>query len=115
MKGAVVLVPVDRVERLTRRFGERFLRRAFTPGERADCEGRRNAAERLAARLAAKAAARKALPDRLLSFRSIAISTEAGGAPRISVPGVPAARLFVSLSHDGGVAAAAVFIDPGSP
>ena len=115
MKGAVVLVPVDRVERIIRRFGERFLRRAFTPAERATCEGRRNAAERLAARLAAKAAARKALPDRPCPFRFIGISTDAAGAPRISLPGVPDAHLFVSLSHDGGVAAAAVFVDPGTP
>jgi len=40
------------------RLGERFLRRFFTPGERADCEDRPH---RLAARLAAKEAVAKAL------------------------------------------------------
>jgi len=114
MRGAVVLLSVDRVARMARRHGERFLARAFTPEERAECEGRR-APERLAARLAAKAAARKALPDLRPPLRAIRVLRGEGGAPRISVPGVPDSNLFVSLSHDGGVAAAAVFVEPGAP
>ncbi len=114
MSGAVVLLPVDRVARLARRYGERFLGRAFTEKERAECAGHR-AAERLAARLAAKAAARKALPGRHLPLRAIEVLREAGGAPRMSVPGVPGSHVFVSLSHDGGFAAAAVFVEPGAP
>ncbi len=47
-----------RVERGIARLGERFMRRFFTEGERADCE---DVPHRLAARLAAKEAAGKAL------------------------------------------------------
>jgi holo-[acyl-carrier-protein] synthase len=109
-----VFLSVDRVARLARRHGERFLGRAFTAEERADCEGRLGP-ERMAARLAAKAALRKALPERHLPLRAIRIRRGAGGAPRLYVPGMAGSSLFVSLSHDGGVAAAAVFVEPGPP
>ncbi len=69
----------------------------------------------MAARLAAKTAARRLFPDRRLALRAIQVLRGEHGAPRISVPGVPDARVFVSLSHDGGVAAAAVFVEPGAP
>ena len=114
MRGAVVLVPVERVARLARRHCERFLRRAFSAEERAQCEGR-HADERLAARLAAKTAARKLFPDDRLPLSAIQVLRDEAGAPRISVHGVPDTRVFVSLSHDGGVAAAAVFVEPGAP
>jgi len=114
VRGAVVLVPVERVARLARRHGERFLRRAFSSEERAQCEGR-HSDERLAARLAAKAAARKVFPDGRFPLRAIRVLRDENGAPRVSVPGVPDARVFVSLSHDGGVAAAAVFVESGAP
>ena len=52
------LVEVRRIVALVERYGERFTRRVFTPGELADCGGR---AESLAARWAAKEAAAKAL------------------------------------------------------
>jgi holo-[acyl-carrier protein] synthase len=52
------LIENRRVEEGIERFGERFLNRFFTPGERQDCDDR---PRRLAARLAAKEAAAKAL------------------------------------------------------
>jgi holo-[acyl-carrier protein] synthase len=48
----------ERVARSMERFGERFLERFFTSGERTDCNG---LAHRLAARIAAKEAVAKAL------------------------------------------------------
>lgn len=112
MKGAIVLIPVARVEHLILAYGERFLGRVFTRDERRDCRGRRDMSERLAARLAAKQAARRCLPDRprLISIR---VETDAAGAPTLRVDPEPNGRLFVSISHDGGVSGAAVFVEPG--
>lgn len=50
--------------------------------------------------------------------RDIQVVTDADGRPRVSGPAVPgdiAQRLHVSLSHDGGLAAALVVLDPAGP
>lgn len=52
------MIETERVANGIARFGERFLNRFFTEGERADCNGQ---AHRLAARIAAKEAVSKAL------------------------------------------------------
>jgi holo-[acyl-carrier protein] synthase len=111
VKGAVRIVRVERVVRLAERYGARFLDRAFSPAERAECLGRRDAAERLAARLAAKQAARQVLGRPGLPLRALTLSRGSGGAPSLDAPGLPPGSLHVSLSHDGGVAAAAVFLE----
>lgn len=58
IRTGVDLVEIDRVQASALRFGERFLRRVFTPEELAICGGRPAS---LAARFAAKEAVAKAL------------------------------------------------------
>ena len=55
------LIEIARIAQTVDRFGERFLRRVYTPQEIAYCLGKRSSAESLAARFAAKEAAAKAL------------------------------------------------------
>ena len=52
---------VRRIQAALERFGDRFLRRVFTPDEVQYCMGKPNVAERLAARFAAKEAGMKAI------------------------------------------------------
>src|ERR1700757_1023885 len=52
---------VARVRQLIERFGDRFLRRIYTAGERRYCDSKANRVERYAVRFAAKEAAMKAL------------------------------------------------------
>ena len=52
---------VRRIQAALERFGDRFLRRVFTPDEVRYCMGKPNVAERLAARFAAKEAGMKAI------------------------------------------------------
>lgn len=110
MRAAIVLVEIARVERLLRRHEARFLRRVFTAEERRDCLGRSRPATHLAARLAAKLAARRALGRPAFPFLGLALGASSDGAPRLQITPPPAATPFVSLSHDGGVAAAAVLL-----
>jgi holo-[acyl-carrier protein] synthase len=52
---------VPRIRRSIERFGDRFLQRIFTAGERRYCDSKANRVQRYAARFAAKEAAMKAL------------------------------------------------------
>jgi holo-[acyl-carrier protein] synthase len=100
---------------------ERFLARVFTPGERAFCDRCADRAARYAARFAAKEAALKALgvPAGLRFTELEVIRGE--GAPSLSLAGNAAkaarrlgvGRLHLSITHDGGAAAAAVVAEGG--
>ncbi len=114
VRAAVGLVEIARVERLLRLHEARFLARAFTAEEREACLRRRDPARHLAARLAAKLAARRALGAPGFPLRSLGVSTSRDGAPRLDIMPPPAANAFLSLSHDGGMAAAAVILE-GAP
>ena len=52
---------IERVADMIERYGDRFLRRVFTEGEIAYCQGKRDFASSYAARFAAKEAVMKAL------------------------------------------------------
>ena len=92
-------------------FGERYLRRVFTPAELDDCAGD---VERLSGRFAAKEAVLKVLEpgrDDTVPWRTIEIRTAPSGAPYVVLSGTARAlaarqgieRIDISLSHDGGI------------
>ncbi len=96
------------------RWGERFLQRCFTERERACCDG---CVESLAALFAAKEAVFKALnaaPGSGIGWRELEIIAADSSSPNLILHGraLNAARSqgwsspAVSLSHDGGIAAA---------
>jgi holo-[acyl-carrier protein] synthase len=96
---------------------ERFLVRCFTPAERAFCDARRDRASRYAARFAAKEAAVKALgAPRGIGWQQLEVVRAEGRSPTLALSGLAAraaarrgvARLHLSITHDGGVAAAVV-------
>jgi holo-[acyl-carrier protein] synthase len=98
---------------------QRFLARCFTERERAFCEGTRDCAVRLAARFAAKEAASKALgapPG--IAWHDVEV-VRGDGAPTVELRGVAgeAARVLgvrrahLTLTHDAGIAAAAVVLE----
>jgi holo-[acyl-carrier protein] synthase len=114
------LVEIARVDRiLAAAHGERFLARCFTARERAFCDAVKDRAARYAARFAAKEATSKALgvpPG--ISFLDVEVVRE-GGAPALAFAGVAAraagqlvvSRAHLTLSHDAGVAVAAVVLE----
>jgi holo-[acyl-carrier protein] synthase len=117
------LVEVGRIARLLDgppARAERFLARCFTPGERAFCEARRDRATRYAARFAAKEAAVKALgAPRGLAWQDFEVARAEGRAPALALSGRAAAaarklgviRAHLTITHDGGVAAAVVVLE----
>lgn len=115
------LIDICRVAAGIERFGERFLQRFFTPGERADCEDRPG---RLAARLAAKEAVAKALGTGIgaVRWRDIEVRCAAeDGRPVLHLHGAAAGvagglgltQWDVSLTHTDGQAAAVAVAQQG--
>lgn len=98
--------------------GQRFVERVYTPGEREACAQRADPAAAYAARFAAKEALIKALgaPEGL-RWRDMEVVRD-GGAPSFQLFGQAReevlrrnAAVHLSLSHEAGMAAAAVIVD----
>ncbi len=107
LRCGVDMLAVERVAAGMERHGERFLRRFFTAGERADCE---DAPMRLAARLAGKEAVAKALGTGIgdVSWRDIEIrnhneqrrpSLQLHGAAAALAAELGLSQWDISLSH----------------
>jgi holo-[acyl-carrier protein] synthase len=114
------LVSIERMRGVLERHGERFVRRILTDLEKEQLADRADQAEAVAGRFAIKEAAFKALGGpRTVWWRDIQVVREASGAPRIEWRGPALAclselgevRTFVSLTHDGGMAAAVVVLE----
>lgn len=108
------MIEIDRVAAGIDRFGERFLRRFFTEGERADCGEQPH---RLAARIAAKEAVAKALGTGIGAVKWVEIEIRLENArPTLVLHGGAAAvaaelglmEWDVSLTHTRDYAAAVV-------
>lgn len=107
------IVSVERVKLAAKRT-PRFLERVFTVAEREYCEGKD--AESLAGIFCAKEAVYKALNLTGITICDIEICREKSGRPYAQLTKSSAAktgfsgRVEVSITHDGGFAAAVAFV-----
>ena len=113
---------IERIERSIARYGERFLERVFTAGERAYCLRKKGSAESFAARFAAKEAASKALGtgiSRGVSWQEFEVRREPGQRPTMHLSGRAAelaqwlgvSRVSLSLTHTRKLAMAVVVME----
>jgi holo-[acyl-carrier protein] synthase len=96
----VDIVETARIQASIERFGDRFLGRVFTEGERAYCDSMPVPARHYAARFAAKEAVSKALGTgigRQAGWRDIEVTRKDTGQPAILFHG-PAAQLAAALN-----------------
>jgi holo-[acyl-carrier protein] synthase len=118
----VDIAEVGRIKAAVERFGERFLRRVFTPAEVGYCMGKTNAAERLAARFAAKEAGMKAIGTGLrhgVTWQDVEVLRVPGQRPVLKFSGKAAEfagrlgckRTHLSLSHTKEQAIAHVILE----
>jgi holo-[acyl-carrier protein] synthase len=118
----VDIAEVDRIEAAGKRFGDRFLKRVFTPAEVRYCLGKPNAAERLAARFAAKEAGMKAIGTGLrggVTWQDVEVLRLPGQRPVLRFSGKAAEfaarlgckRTHLSLSHTADQAIAHVILE----
>lgn len=113
LRCGIDLVEIDRLANGIERFGDRFLNRFFTAGEREDCG---DEPHRLAARFAAKEAVAKALGTGIgdVRWRDIEIRCGERGRPTLFLHGVAAEHALtlglsewdISLTHTGEQAGA---------
>lgn len=118
----VDLAEVARIRKSIERYGERFLRRVYTPAEIAYVEGKKNRFERYAARFAAKEAGMKAIGTgwkngvRWVDFEVINLGS---GKPTLRLSGKAAElagqlgvrSVALSLSHTEQLAIAEVILE----
>jgi holo-[acyl-carrier protein] synthase len=116
------VVETARLSRALSTHGWRFEDQVFTPNELADSANRRDRTQALAGRFAAKEACLKALCTGLfdgVSLRQAEVVSGDAGAPRLRLTGALAERarlrgvrsVYVSLTHERGVAAAVVVLE----
>lgn len=116
------LVDVSRFERFTKNGNDALLNRLFTKEENDYCRPKVRSYQHFACRFAAKEAFFKALGTGLregMSWHDVAVANDEQGKPLLLVTGQAAAicagrgidRWLVSLSHDGGYAAATVLLE----
>ena len=118
----VDIAEVTRIRAAMERFGERFLKRVFTPEEVRYCLGKTNTAERLAARFAAKEAGMKAIGTGLrfgITWHDVEVVRLPGQRPILKFSGKAAEfaarlgckRTHLSLSHTADQAIAHVILE----
>jgi holo-[acyl-carrier protein] synthase len=116
------LVEVERISQSIQQFGDRFLKRIYTSGERAYAESRPNSAQSFAARFAAKEAAIKALgaPWQLgIRWVDFEVHQAPSGQPQIKLHGAAAqaakdigvSRTLLTLTHTTSMAMAVVVFE----
>ena len=118
----VDLAEVPRIRASIERFGNKFIRRIFTPQEIAYVERKANRFERYAARFAAKEAAMKAIGTgwkRGVRWQDFEVANLPSGKPSLRFHGVAAGfaerlrvrRVSLSLTHTAELAMAQVILE----
>lgn len=116
------IAEVPRIGEAIERYGQRFLARIYTAGERSYCDSKANRVERYAARFAAKEAAMKALGtgwNHGVRWRDCEVVRAPGGRPTMRFHGKAgefATKLGVkntalSISHTAEQAIAQVILE----
>jgi holo-[acyl-carrier protein] synthase len=116
------LIEIARIQQSVARFGDRFLRRVFTPSEIDYCRRKKNAAESFAARFAAKEAGAKALGTGIsqgISWLELEVVRQPSGKPTLQLTGRAAQRALqlgvatvsLSLTHSKDIALAVVVME----
>jgi holo-[acyl-carrier protein] synthase len=116
------VVEIERIAHSIERYGARFLRRIFTPGEIAYCQRKKNCAESFAARFAAKEAGAKALGTGIqhgVTWTEMEVRRAPGQRPILHFSGraleiaasLGVKRVSLSIAHGKSTAIATVMLE----
>ena len=118
----VDLAEVPRIRASIERYGEKFIRRIYTPAEIAYVERKANRYERYAARFAAKEAGMKAIGTgwrRGVTWQDFEVANLRSGKPTLLLHGVAAGfaerlgvkHISLSITHTAGLGMAHVILE----
>ena len=118
----VDLAEVPRIRKSIERYGDRFIKRIYTPGEIAYVERKANKYERYAARFAAKEAGMKAIGTgwrRGVTWHDFEVANLPSGRPTLKLHGVAAGfakkmgvrNVSLSLTHTAELGMAHVILE----
>jgi holo-[acyl-carrier protein] synthase len=118
----VDLAEVPRIRASIERYGEKFIRRIYTPAEIAYVERKANKYERYAARFAAKEAGMKAIGTGWrhgVTWQDFEVANLRSGKPTLLLHGVAAGfaeklgvkRISLSITHTAGLGMAHVILE----
>ena len=118
----VDLAEVPRIRASIERYGEKFIRRIYTPAEIAYVERKANKYERYAARFAAKEAGMKAIGTgwrRGVTWQDFEVANLRSGKPTLLLHGVAAGfaeklgvkHVSLSITHTAGLSMAHVILE----
>ena len=118
----VDLAEVPRIQASIERYGEKFIRRIYTPAEIAYVERKANKYERYAARFAAKEAGMKAIGTgwrRGVTWQDFEVANLRSGKPTLLLHGVAAGfaeklgvkHISLSITHTAGLGMAHVILE----
>jgi holo-[acyl-carrier protein] synthase len=118
----VDLAEVPRIRASIERYGEKFIRRIYTPAEIAYVERKANKYERYAARFAAKEAGMKAIGTgwrRGVTWQDFEVANLPSGKPTLLLHGVAAGfaeklgvkHISLSITHTAGLGMAHVILE----
>ena len=118
----VDLAEVDRIQRSIERYGEKFIKRIYTPGEIAYVERKANKFERYAARFAAKEAGMKAIGTGWrhgVTWQDFEVANLRTGKPTLLLHGVAARyaerlgvkNVALSITHTAALGMAHVILE----
>jgi holo-[acyl-carrier protein] synthase len=118
----VDLAEVDRIQRSIERYGEKFIKRIYTPGEIAYVERKANKFERYAARFAAKEAGMKAIGTGWrhgVTWQDFEVANLRTGKPTLLLHGVAARyaeklgvkNIALSITHTAALGMAHVILE----
>ena len=121
----VDLAEVPRIKASIERYGERFIRRIYTPAEIAYVERKANKFERYAARFAAKEAGMKAIGTgwrRGVTWQDFEVANLPSGKPTLLLHGVAAKfaeklgvkNISLSITHTAELGMAHVILEDGA-
>ena len=116
------LIRISRIESVIQRWGDKFVRRVFTPGEAKTCDSRAFSSSAFALRFAAKEAFSKALGTGMrnnLRWREIEVANDPSGKPSLRLYGKSSEicrrkgvkGMHLSLSDEGEYGTAMVVLE----
>jgi holo-[acyl-carrier protein] synthase len=109
------IVDVTRIERMLKKYGERFLKKVFTKGEIAYCKSKEHPEIHFAGRFAAKEAIAKAVYqggyDKVIPFSHIEILNDDEGRPMTALLANIRGNCLVSITHEKSFAIAFAILE----